>query len=34
MTDGLAEIIIMDSLNEFDGRIRERKMSEQTEQNW
>ena len=26
MTDGLAEILIMDSLNEFDGRIRERKM--------
>ena len=25
MTDGLAEILIMDSLNEFDGRIRERK---------
>ena len=34
MTDGLAEILIMDSLNEFDGRIRERKMSKQTEQNW
>ena len=34
ITDGLAEILIMDSLNEFDGRIRERKMSKQTEQNW
>ena len=33
ITDGLAEILIMDSLNEFDGRIRERKMSKQTEQN-
>ena len=27
LTDGLAEILIMDSLNEFDGRIREKKMS-------
>ena len=34
ITDGLAEILIMDSLNEFDGRIRERKMSKQTQQNW
>ena len=34
ITDGLAEILIMDSLNEFDGRIIERKMSKQTEQNW
>ena len=25
MTDGLAEILIMDSLNEFDGRIRKKK---------
>ena len=31
ITDGLAEILIMDSLNELDGRIRERKMSKQTE---
>ena len=30
MTDGLAEILITDSLNEFDGRIKERKMSKQT----
>ena len=29
MTDGLAEILIMDSLNEFDHRIKERKMSKQ-----
>ena len=34
MTDGLAEILIMDSLNEFDDRKRERKMSKQTEQIW
>ena len=34
ITDRLAEILIMDSLNEFDGRIGERKMSKQTEQNW
>ena len=30
MTDGLAEILITDSLNEFDGKIKERKMSKQT----
>ena len=30
MTDELAEILIIDSLNEFDGRIKERKMSKQT----
>ena len=29
MTDGLAEILITESLNEFDGRIKERKMSKQ-----
>ena len=29
MTDGLAETIIRDSLNEFDGRIMERKISKQ-----
>ena len=34
ITDGLAEKLIMDSLNEFDGRIRERKMSKQAEKNW
>ena len=30
MTDGLAEILITDSLNEFDDRIKERKMYKQT----
>ena len=30
MTDGLAEILIMDSLNEFDHRIKGRKMSRKT----
>ena len=30
MTDGLVEILITDSLNEFDVRIKERKMSQQT----
>ena len=30
MTDGLAEILITDSLNEFDGRIKERKISKPT----
>ena len=30
ITVGLAEILITDSLNEFDGRIKERKMSKQT----
>ena len=30
MTDGMVEILITDSLNEFDGRIKERKMSKQT----
>ena len=29
MTDGLAEIIIMDSLNEFDGRMREKCLNKQ-----
>ena len=29
MTDGLAEILIMDSLNEFDGRIREKCLNKQ-----
>ena len=29
MTDGLAETVIRDSLNEFDGRIMERKISKQ-----
>ena len=30
MTDGLAKILIADSLNEFDSRIKGRKMSKQT----
>ena len=34
MTDGLAETIIRDSLNEFDDRIMERKISNKWLNHW